>query len=1754
MTTRVQALLRGCLVRLAAPGTAGGTGFLVAPGTVLTCAHVIAGAEGPVTATLAGRDMPARVTALHPAEPGSPYPYPDMALLEIEETDHPCVRLDTGEPRWDDRIYGAGFTDTWPGDEPTVESELFTFVGVHDADGPYLKLAAGQAVPGMSGGPLVNLRTMAVCGILKTTRHALAPYGGWGVPLGPLRELHPEVVASGDAFHRADARWREAADPIDPLLSGLSAVGADYASRIENFLVEYLGRPGHPTPFGGRDAQLAELTAWLRAPDATPYALVAAEAGRGKSALLVRWSQEVLRQQLATVIVIPVSIRFNTGHAAVVFSALATRLAQVHGESLSSAELSAEQWKEVCAGYLRRPPPGDRPLLVVVDGLDEATDWQAGPDLFPAVPARGVRVLASARYLAGDVDARGWLDRLNWPPPLAIGMALPPMDREGVAQVLTEMGDPLAHLACKVDVVSELFRLSEGDPLLIRLYVEALLPYGERAAAIRPDELPAIDRGLGGYFQRWWLEQERLWDEQGRNSSRERRDLQDVLNALSSSLGPLSLDDLAELLPEPMPGLVLGSLTRDVGRFVIGDGRTTGFVFSHPRLGMFFRDAMGTRERRTWDERFLEYGRRALESVKSGVTDVSPYPVRFLGAHLERAGAADEELYALLDQAWLRAWEALEGGDSGFLNDSERAWRRADTRSDARSFEVRVQCALIRSSVAARSDNIPPRLLVEAVSEGVITRAQAVALCRRISDENRRADAVIRLAPVLPAEWGEECVVIAGSLPRESSTAHVLAKIAAHLDERAVRRALAIARGSAAAGRFLAVAALAARLPGEERAALVAEVMAELPAMLAALRNDAARGRSLAALAAHLPGGRLGEAAALAEGLADRRAAVRALCAIARHLPSAERQEATRRAVEIAEAADLEITNAWGPVQTELALADLLPERRVPALKKLADLRRTLGHTIERQMIAARPWLGTVDAGDWPTAILTSLPYLPEHLMEELAPSLPAALRAWLQDPGTGRHLPNGGSWPSPLGTAYDLPEDVIPDAIAALSPVRPENRAWALAADGPHAPPEMVAAVLSEARESGPAHRAPMLTALALCHTGEDRRRLLSEALTTAQQIDDLQERIAALPLVMDELDEETVGVVQKMVFDANLNDRFTRSLLARPVAPAAVDSALALAHAANPLDRARTLIALTDKAPADRRAECREHATAALRDLPPPQRLEALERSVLDTPGLGDELAETLYSPEALATEGISYLIMILGRVTGKPAVLDHAVERLARLLFKEPEDPGSTIRGHLSYWLPRLPRDLPERALNALWRAAVATAPRSRAMAMALTAPRLPAEQVEDAVTAALEMARATWDDDAAEMLADGLTAVYANLPDEARLRTLHIALGPERNPFRLRPLAPHVAPEHRRHIIELAMELGTVEQAELYLILVRTYPVELTRPVLDAILRAGPSALPPLLLAELSRHVDAATAATLQDRIVESIRHRDVSTVRRLLRRLPEDRRVEAAERAFGSRRSPQDLAQMIKYLPEEVVPSLTERIGHIKPPADRLAPLGALVSRLGPRTPDPVWRTTLDAVEDFARPGKWGSNEILGFLRRKLPPMDDRWARAFTEAIRQCPDPGTCAAALAALAGHVSPEARAALLDAMFELVDAAPHARHTARILTETASVAAGNARATWRTLDAISRIQSDTGRRQALEALFPAIRKAAESAHSPPPEWDRALHLLSRRPRPIAGTDLAILVSGGAPLAPRPADLAAAYVHALRTAGEWWP
>jgi hypothetical protein len=528
-----------------------------------------------------------------------------------------------------------------------------------------------------------------------------------------------------------------------------------FGTNIEKFLQKYLGTPDQPVPFGGRSDVLEQLDAWVRDDAQPPYALIAEDSGRGKTAVLVRWSRMLMTDETLAVVFVPVSIRYHTNFEAVFFKALVTRLASVHGIPLNQQATPAETWRGLAGDLLRKPLPDGRRLVVIIDGLDEAADWEAGPDLFPAHPSAGVRLLVSARLTAKFPTPHHWQEQLDWPAKESITIPLNPLTREGVRDVVERMGYPLADLA--EETLDHLYRLSEGDPLLVTLYVEKLLKRGSDAARLTPEELEQIKPGLEGYFEDWWNDQRTLW---GRDAPLKEEGVRAILNLLSCALGPLKRTDLITLSEGTIDRWTLDDSLDPIERFVIDDEE--GLIFNHPRFAQYQYKQLGDAAAK-WESRMVIWGKRELKKLTAGEIapgEISPYLVQYYTHHLERMKEPADDMLAVLIPEWRQAWQRLQGGLSGLLADVHRAWRRVSAEDDrlmqkggkpARLADE-IYCALCSASIRSLTENIPPELVKRLLEEKIWTGAQALAYARNTSEAGPRFRALLAAADYLDGE------------------------------------------------------------------------------------------------------------------------------------------------------------------------------------------------------------------------------------------------------------------------------------------------------------------------------------------------------------------------------------------------------------------------------------------------------------------------------------------------------------------------------------------------------------------------------------------------------------------------------------------------------------------------------------------------------------------------------------------------------------------------------------------------------------------------------------------------------------------------------------------------------------------------------------------------------------------------------------------------------------------------------------------
>ena len=203
--SQLEDLLQQCTVKLTVLHSHGwGTGFFVAPGWILTCAHVIREANGqPVEVRWQRQENWAYATVAEIR----PNPY-DLALLRFDAasaTAHPCVYLDE-EIRSRDPLYLFGYPDEGDRDG---EPRTFNCDGLTGNETASILFNLGQVRPGMSGSPLLNQRTKKVCGIVKFTRDRSFDLGGGAIPASVIFEQFPQLRTLQREFHERDRRWQD---------------------------------------------------------------------------------------------------------------------------------------------------------------------------------------------------------------------------------------------------------------------------------------------------------------------------------------------------------------------------------------------------------------------------------------------------------------------------------------------------------------------------------------------------------------------------------------------------------------------------------------------------------------------------------------------------------------------------------------------------------------------------------------------------------------------------------------------------------------------------------------------------------------------------------------------------------------------------------------------------------------------------------------------------------------------------------------------------------------------------------------------------------------------------------------------------------------------------------------------------------------------------------------------------------------------------------------------------------------------------------------------------------------------------------------------------------------------------------------------------------------------------------------------------------------------------------------------------------
>jgi energy-coupling factor transporter ATP-binding protein EcfA2 len=250
--------------------------------------------------------------------------------------------------------------------------------------------------------------------------------------------------------------------------------------------------------FGGRQKLLSELTTSVEQRPGG-YVFVTGPSGYGKTALLVHLVRSLQQRGEEPVYHFISQRDAMLSDADLCFRSLCQQLIARHGlgGDLPSSTADVRFLYPVLLGI---PPAQGSRTIVVLDGLDEASQWSdgPGPDMYPVSLPSGVHVVFSAREVA-DHD---WLGELGLGGRADV-RRLGTLDVDGVRDVLyASKAKPLQTAIQDGAFVKAVHEVSGGDPFYLHFLAEDLA----KSADVTETVVRQQPRGLNAYLDRWWID------------------------------------------------------------------------------------------------------------------------------------------------------------------------------------------------------------------------------------------------------------------------------------------------------------------------------------------------------------------------------------------------------------------------------------------------------------------------------------------------------------------------------------------------------------------------------------------------------------------------------------------------------------------------------------------------------------------------------------------------------------------------------------------------------------------------------------------------------------------------------------------------------------------------------------------------------------------------------------------------------------------------------------------------------------------------------------------------------------------------------------------------------------------------------------------------------------------------------------------------------------------------------------------------
>lgn len=476
-------------------------------------------------------------------------------------------------------------------------------------------------------------------------------------------------VAIGD--HAQVIQHIAAVYNIQPAAEGRPRITARLKVSPETLLARH-------TFFGGRDEELARLDAVLETRP-SGYLFVTGPSGFGKTALLAHWVQRLEQAHR------PVCYHFlsrveQTAGEEDLLRDLCQQLTAYHALS-GELPASVAELRALYPQLLAIPPAEGQKLAVLLEGLDEATGWQAGPRLFPAHLPEGLFVVFSAKTVA-NLD---WLVELRLPPQQVELLEVSALGPGKIADLLRAAADGAGRWAEDPAFVREAYRKSGGDPFYLHYLVEDIRSGLVTSLA----DLERQPTGLPDYLKRWWRDVSQAVGEEA---------VRDLLGYLLVAKGRLSRDTLTDISAgDALDGWVFDRTIDKVQRYLVGSGNQ-GYALCHPRFQEYLaQEEIRESDQRPYRERLLAYCARWPEHR-------DPYALQYYAEYLRDEGAWSVLISLGRDPAFAQAQrERLPGQPDLPLKTLQIAFQAAAEIDDAAAMaEFLCLHALGRSLVPGR--------------------------------------------------------------------------------------------------------------------------------------------------------------------------------------------------------------------------------------------------------------------------------------------------------------------------------------------------------------------------------------------------------------------------------------------------------------------------------------------------------------------------------------------------------------------------------------------------------------------------------------------------------------------------------------------------------------------------------------------------------------------------------------------------------------------------------------------------------------------------------------------------------------------------------------------------------------------------------------------------------------------------------------------------------------------------------------------